>query len=158
MPSEMTQERADPALGRNTEADNSAWAPPGLAVPCLTSRGLWAGSKETLQTHQRWQPWPQDTTFPPVLQQQRSQNHAGSAVQRAGTTGTVLRNYCTLQPCMCALRCKQSTSGTGIHNPTLLLHPWLLTVFLSLNGNPFMKARAASPSRQGHQVLQLQEL
>lgn len=97
---------------------------------------------------------------PPVLQQQHSQNHAGSGMQRAGTTATALRagNYCTLQPCVCALCCKQSTSGTGIHNPTLSLDTWLLAVFLSLKGNPFLKARAASSSRQGHQVLQLQEL
>lgn len=94
-------------LGQEHRHWQERLSPSWPCCSCLTSRGLWAGSKETLQTHQAGSHGLRTYHSPPVLQQQQPE---GSGMQRAGSSGTSLgAGNCTWQSCMCTLGWKWST-------------------------------------------------
>lgn len=105
------------------------------------------GARRHFKTHQHWQPWPQDITFPLLCSSTRQK---GLCMECAGVTRMVLRaGNCTSQSYVCThtLCWNPSTLCTRINNPTLVLDTWLLPVFLSLKGTLSWK-----PEQHPHHV------
>lgn len=117
VPSEMTQVRADPALGRNTESLTQEWLSPSW--PCcsvLNFKGALSREQGDTSNPPARQPWPQDITSPPVQQQLRQEGDGGCRQHQNDSQCWEL-DMCTQILCW-----KQSTFCTRITNPTLFLH------------------------------------